>query len=69
LFWHLFNESAIWWTVNVRRINLHKKHIKYLNDYILYGGFPGNVKEAYLKKIMQLGYKTEEKASLIEDGF
>ena len=66
LFYRVYNESAIWWTKNVKDIKLHKKYIKYIDRYILYGGFPANAKETVEEIILKKGKIVNDNENVIE---
>lgn len=56
IFWRVYNQSAIWFTENIKRLSLRAKPVKYLGKHILYGGYPDSIHMELMKKVKDSGY-------------
>ncbi len=56
IFWRVYNQSAIWFFENVKRLNLRAKRIKYLGHHILCGGYPDSLHMELMEKVKDSGY-------------
>lgn len=55
MFYRVYNQSALWFVQHVKEIKLHSRYIKYLEQHIVWGGYPETLHSGIIKQLGKAG--------------